>query len=315
MAVGWATMSSAMVNILLAPWFERKRGLAVSLAMNGASLGGVVIAPGVLALVHVVGFQRGLAAATLTMLAMLVPLAVTVTRRRPEELGLAADGDEPEISRADQAARPAEAQDVDRRAPWRTLGYWTISIPFGLGLAAQVGFLMHEVAFLTPIVGVGQAGIALSITTLAAVVGRVLLGTVIDRMQARQAAALNFIVQIGGLTLLLWRPSLLVIYVGCAVVGLAVGNMTSLPGLLVQREFSGRQFASVVSLIVATNQVIYSFAPGIRGALRDATGSYTPALWLCITLDGLAAVVVLMRQRPRLAMSVGGRLAAPQPEG
>ena len=82
-AVGWATMSSAMVNIRLAPWFERKRGLAVSLAMKGASRVGGVIAPGVLALVHVAGFQRGLAAATLTMLAMLVPLAATVARRRP----------------------------------------------------------------------------------------------------------------------------------------------------------------------------------------------------------------------------------------
>jgi MFS family permease len=30
MAVGWACMSGAAINIILAPWFERKRGVAVS---------------------------------------------------------------------------------------------------------------------------------------------------------------------------------------------------------------------------------------------------------------------------------------------
>jgi hypothetical protein len=248
------------------------------------------------------------------MLIVLVPPVVTVLRRSPAELGLSADGDGP-VS-AFGSSRAPRAQDEDdrhrqraTRRPLGTLAYWTISIPFGLGLAAQVGFLMHEVAFLTPLLGTVGAGMALSITTLAAVAGRLLLGTVIDRMDARQAAGLNFLVEMAGLALLLWRPTDLVLFAGCAVVGLGVGNMTSLPGLLVQREFSRAQFASVVGLVVATNQVVYSFAPGIIGILRDATGDYAPALWLCLALHGLAtAVVVLGRRQP--APAIGGRAAS-----
>jgi sugar phosphate permease len=30
MSVGWPTMSGAAINIIVAPWFERRRGLAVS---------------------------------------------------------------------------------------------------------------------------------------------------------------------------------------------------------------------------------------------------------------------------------------------
>jgi len=33
------------VNIIPAPWFERRRGLAVSVAFNGATLGGVTLTP------------------------------------------------------------------------------------------------------------------------------------------------------------------------------------------------------------------------------------------------------------------------------
>src|SRR3546814_5915583 len=45
MSAGWATMSSVMVNALLAPWFDRRLGMAISLALNGASCGGVIVAP------------------------------------------------------------------------------------------------------------------------------------------------------------------------------------------------------------------------------------------------------------------------------
>ena len=84
---------------------------------------------------------------------------------------------------------------------------------------------------------------------------------------------------VGGLAaLLLWRPSAAALYVGCIIVGLGVGNMVSLPGLLVAREFSPAQFASVVSLVTATNQVAFAFAPALMGVLRDATGSYGAAL-------------------------------------
>ena len=38
-------MSGAAVNIIPAPWFERRRGLAVSVAFNGAPLGGVTLTP------------------------------------------------------------------------------------------------------------------------------------------------------------------------------------------------------------------------------------------------------------------------------
>jgi MFS family permease len=45
MSLGWATMSGAAINIIVAPWFERRRGLALSWAMNGGSAGGVLLAP------------------------------------------------------------------------------------------------------------------------------------------------------------------------------------------------------------------------------------------------------------------------------
>jgi hypothetical protein len=49
----------------------------------------------------------------------------------------------------------------------------SISVPFALGLTAQVGFLTYQIAFLAPTIGTVAAGWAVSLTTSAAVLGRI----------------------------------------------------------------------------------------------------------------------------------------------
>ena len=67
----------------------------------------------------------------------------------------------------------------------------------------------------------------------------------------------------------------MVLIAACALFGFSVGNLITLPSLIVQREFDPRSFGVLVSLITAINQVTYAFGPGIIGLLRDASGSYT----------------------------------------
>jgi MFS family permease len=321
MAVGWSAMSGATVNLLIAPWFERRRGLAISLAFTGASAGGVLVAPLMLWLIGRFGFAGGVRLAAAVMLAVLLPAVLVVLRRTPEQLGVGPDGvalaprgrgvveTEPEGPAGHgPARRPAagappggggpspDAPGRPVRAAMRSLPYWTISIPFALGLAAQVGFLTHQVAYLSPLIGLDLAGLAVGLTGLAAIAGRFALGAVIDRVNVRRAACANFLLQVGALGLLVWAPAPAAILAGCVAFGLGVGNMVSLPGLLLHREFPTALFAALVSLVTATNQLTFAFAPVLIGVLRDATGSYVGALVLCMMLDLLAAAVVLVRR-------------------
>src|SRR5262249_50245365 len=43
--VGWAHMSGAAINAIVAPWFGKTRPAALSMAYNGASIGGVIFSP------------------------------------------------------------------------------------------------------------------------------------------------------------------------------------------------------------------------------------------------------------------------------
>jgi len=45
LAFGWAGMSLGMITNTLGLWFDKKRGMAISLALNGASFGGIAGVP------------------------------------------------------------------------------------------------------------------------------------------------------------------------------------------------------------------------------------------------------------------------------
>jgi hypothetical protein len=122
---------------------------------------------------------------------ILLAPSVAFLHADPSVLGLSPDGVSP------AAAAPAEQRPdpVPTPSPWnratmlRHLNFWTIAIPFALGLTAQVGFLTHQISYLAPRLGTSGAGLAVSLTTIAAVIGRLLTGACIDRLDRRLVSA------------------------------------------------------------------------------------------------------------------------------
>src|SRR5436189_181356 len=247
MAVGWGSVSAAGINIILAPWFERRRGLAVSVAFNGATLGGVTVAPVLIPLIAVLGFTRALVIAGLVSFGAVIAVAAAVMRRGPEALGLGPDGEAAPSAVAAPGVAAARRWRGDALRTWR---FWSVSAPFALGLAAQVGVLTHLVALVTPAVDAGGAARAVGTTTAAALIGRLLTGIVVDRLNRRAVASATLVIQMLGLAVLTWLPSATAVYVGCALFGLGVGNLTTLPGLILAVEWPRERFSALVASVV-----------------------------------------------------------------
>jgi MFS family permease len=296
MSLGWATMSGAAINAIVAPWFEARRGLAISLALNGASCGGVFVTPVLVGLISRLGFRVGLWVAVAAMLVALVP-ALVVLRRGPADLGLLPDGEtrsggEPII----RAAR-SPGDGWSRRRLLRTPTFLTISIPFALGLLAQVGFFTHQISYLLQFVGTQSAALAVSLTTVAAVLGRTVTGFIVDRLDRRVVSAANFALQMAALGLAVRAETVPEVYVACILFGLGAGNVITLPSLIVQREFPREQFSRIVSLVVSITQFTFAFGPAILGVLRDWSGSYRTSFLFCIVLQAIAAALVLLGRK------------------
>ena len=286
LAFGWAGTSLGAITNTLGLWFDKKRGMAISLALNGASFGGIVGVPLMVAASSAFGFAGATMTAAGAALLLLVPLIVLFVGHPPHRLGVghvaAANAPPPTRIRAQAMRDPA---------------FLTVTIAFALGLFAQVGFIVHLISFLDPIIGRERAAAAVSLMTVMAVVGRVLFSTVIDRLDQRLAAALSFLSQGVALAIVINCHDEALLFFACALFGFSVGNLITLPALIVQREFDPRSFGVLVSLITSVTQVTYAFGPGIVGWLRDMSGSYSVPFYGCMALQVMAAVMILVRRQ------------------
>jgi predicted MFS family arabinose efflux permease len=289
LAFGWAGTSLGMITNTLGLWFDTKRGMAISLALNGASFGGIVGVPLMVAAIGSFEFSGAMIAAAITMVALLVPVILIFVGRPPDRTSLviaSAAADAPSASRI-------------RAQAFRDVAFLTVSIAFALVLFAQVGFIVHLISFLDPVIGRERAAIAVALMTAMAVVGRVLFSTVIDRLNQRLASAISFASQAVALAVVINSQNEMLLFAACALFGFSVGNLITLPALIVQREFDPRSFGVLVSLITAINQITYAFGPGVIGLLRDASGSYSLPFYGCIGLELIAAALIMVRGRRR----------------
>ena len=277
MAAGWNATSVAPIAATVGQWFDKQRGLALNLALSGATAAGLVVAPALLAAIAAYGFTDALRLLILIGVVLAGGAVAAFVRRGP--------------------AQPSPVGPAyNRWAPFKTWHFWSISAPFALVLMAQVGFLVHLVPLVADRAGV-DPGLAIAVNAVMALVGRIVLGFIIDRLSPRPASSLSFLVQVGAIAVLGFAETPSVIYGACAVYGFSVGNNITLSPLIVQREYGGGDFPAIVALSTAVVQILYAFGPGLLGILRDAFGSYGVPLAVCIALNLAASVLILMKPR------------------
>lgn len=292
MSVGWTGMGTVVIATVLNSWFERRRGLALSLAFNGATCGGIILVPLLLSLTGSIGFRSAMLTATLAMMVLVLPAVVTFigwpARMAPG-------------GRSSGSAAPVRS----RKAVLANAAFWTMVLPVALALLAQMGFIVHQVAFLEPLIGRSAAGLAVTIMAAMAIVGRLSLGLFVDRLDARLACSVSMTSQAAALFVALQSTNPIVLLACCAVYGFSMGNMITFPPLIIQREIGASAFATAVGLGTSISGIVSAFGPGLVGIVRSWTGNYTTALAMCAVLDLVAAGIVLWRpgRRARLAAS------------
>jgi MFS family permease len=281
MSFGWLGLGLVTIPTIISQYFTRRRGLAISLALNGASFGGIVVAPGLVALIQITNFTSAMLIAAAVTVAILIPVIFLWVPAQ---------------------AAPAQQQFAPestwtRRDALRSAPFWTVSGPFALALIAQVAFIVHQIAFMEPIVGRAQAALSVSLMTSFAVIGRLTLGAVVDRLDPRLISSISMFSQAIALFVMTRTTDAAVLLTCCAAYGFSVGNIITLPALIVQREFPLAAFSMVLGLSTAIGTFAGAIGPGLIGLIHDSAGTYAPALLVCMALKIVGGAFVLIRKR------------------
>jgi MFS family permease len=304
MAVGFSCTSLVPINTVITNWFIRKRGFAMSLTNTGLSAGGIVLVPMASYLITRWGLAIALPVLGATY-GVVVIISTCFIKRRPADVDQFPDGMPPEQGalndRASAISYTSQMRVWTRRQAIRTVAFWSIVIAFLLALTGQIAFLVHQISFLSRYLGVSGAATAVSITAGASIIGRLWLGTFVDRCDKRYAIMVCFLIQAIAVFALAHVQHVAILYLGTLAFGLTMGSIIMMLSLITGECFGLVSFATVSGLAGVFTMSGAAFGPSMAGFIFDATGSYQTAFTIFAAMSVVAILMIYFAKPPEPA--------------
>ena len=86
---------------------------------------------------------------------------------------------------------------------------------------------------------------------------------------------------------------------GVVLYGMTAGNVTTLPPIIVRREFGALSFGVVFGICAMFMQLVSALGPGFFGLLFDLSGSYRLPLAIAVLMNIAAALMIVQVGSPR----------------
>jgi MFS transporter, OFA family, oxalate/formate antiporter len=291
-------MSAAYVpcNATVVRWFVARRGLAVGLAMSGASAGTFVVP----LLAQFVVSRLGWRAAYVifgTGVVLCILLVAPLMRRDPESLGLRPDGAARPRGVVASAAADAGAWRLSRAI--RSGVFWALAATFGVSWIPVFIPLVHLVPFARDL-GLSPMTAAWVVSSLGAgaVAGRLVMGSLSDRIGRR--TALRCALTIQGLACLgfLATQGPLTLFASAVLYGFGYAAVSTLFPALIGDYFGRAHAGAIVGALFAIAGSLGGVGPVVAGALYDATGGYGTTWMMCALLNALSLGFLALARPP-----------------
>jgi len=300
MAAGRAGIMIVPTSVLVARWFNRRRGLAMGAMTTGIGFGGLVMAPVTAAVISALGWRWAFGVLGVLIGVVALPLILLVVREWPADLGLQPDGDEmPERPSEGLAAGSGGEPGWTLRQAWRTPAFIAVSLALGMVFFSQGAVLLHVAPFLEDRgISRQEAGFMLGFVSGVGVIGKLASGYLCDRVAARLVLASVFLMQALGLLIVLQTGNMAGVAAFVLVFGYAMGAVVALQPLVLSSLFGSRGLPTIMGGTTVVTSLTSGFGPMLAGYIRDGTGSYSAAFITFIIIDLVAAVLVLLVRRP-----------------
>ena len=283
--VSYGLGSTVPTSLLLSRWFHARRGLAIGICSAGSGLATVALSPVLVGIIDRRGLQAGFV--FLAAVCAVCALAAFATLRdSPEACSMKPYGEGTSMARHEASRHVLHP--THRR--WAALyvclallcGAISVSFQFLMTLNTSQGFPAMD------------ASLAMSVFGVALMAGKLLFGSVCDRVGSRRTNTLFGAVLLLGIVVCMSAPlhSRWLMLAGAVLLGL--GAPMSTVGLsLWATDFSD------LSHLDKTMQ-IFQFCSGIGtlalsvvpGAVADLTGSYLPAYGILLALAAVSLLVI-----------------------
>ena len=278
MSVAAGGASLVTVHAVLARWFYRRRGVAMSIATSGASAGALVLAPFTAYLILWAGWRMTWGVLGAVVL-LGVPMALLLIRDDPRDVGEIPDGDAQEPTPTGPTAtesRPRGPLEVDYwRDSYRSSPIWQLSgAYFVCGMTTAI-ISFHYVPFvLDQGFSLGTAGLAFGLMSGLNVVGVLGVGVVSDKMSRKYLLGTVYGVRGLAYAMLILAPGAMGLWGFAVIAGLSWIASAPLTSSLTADIYGVRTLGTLGGMTTFAHQMGGAVSIVMGGVLYDAFGSY-----------------------------------------
>ena len=265
-------------------WFTKHRGKAIGITMAGTGLGAFLLPPIVEFLIANHGWRAAYRGIGLGALLISLPIVFALFKEKPDS-STATDGE--------AMANKVETWGLTTRDAMRTKQFWILGAVLFLTVIVVAGLLSNFERIMTE-QGFERSSIAqiAAVMGLTVIIGRLMVGALVDRFWAPGVAACFFLVATLGLLILVGTQVTMATALLVAVmIGLAAGAELDLLAYLTGKYFGPAHYPAIFGLIIAFFTVGAGIAPPLFGMAAQMFQGYGTMLSISI---GLLLVSILL---------------------
>ena len=299
-------------NTCLQQWFVKRRGLATGLSESVNTLVGFGLLSQLYSMaVLEYGWRVSYLLVGGVLLLVFPPMAAMFLRSKPEDIGLAPDGEPPEERTATGTLGGQSPSSKSELSGWtlreaaRTPALWVLLAANALMFGIGAGVFFHLVSI------VDELQLPLELLpscfflpwAMARAVSLVLAGYLLDKTHPRFVLFGGFV--LGGATFVVlgWPGTTLTPARAVAIStmwGFSMGFGKATFGVCPAQFFGRRHLGSISGVLQTTNVASTAVGPLVVGMSHDALGSYSPIILViaCVYVT-IGSVGGLLLQRPR----------------
>ena len=263
---------------VIATWFQRRLGGALSVVVAGSSLGSIVLPSLVQGSISHYGWRATYLFLALLPLLLGAPLTWCFVRT---------------THRMRSTPKPNETGKNFREA-LLSRGFWLLAFGVCCVSLSENGALAHLAPMLSDRgIRLADAALVTSVLGGSGLAGRLLLGWHLDYLEGSHIAAVSLLLAGAGIYLLAHSSTFHSAALGALFAGLGMGCELDLIPYILRRYYGLRSFSTLYGSIYCVFCVAGGVAPLLLGHAFDATGSYTGLLSIFSVLTMVAAFAML----------------------
>ena len=306
-ALGLAGTGIPFVSTLVSKWFEKRRGLAISLSLSGSSIGAFVLVPLLSLLAVSYGWRASFLCLGIVMLVVNMLLAVSTIKGDPRHFGTrplgAQEGCGEGAGTDVRQPLPGEAIGVGLRQALGTRSYWLFLITMFICGSGDYFATTHFINLATDY-GVSSftAGKMMGWYGLLSFAGILVAGPAADRIGSKTPIVLTFCLRVALYLFILKYKTVLGLYTFALLFGFTHLITAPLTPMLVGRLYGFRHIGLLTGVVNTVHFVGGGFFTYLVGLMFDRTGSYQTAFVISAAMAATAALCssFIVEKRPGL---------------